>query len=82
MTRGTPSGTFRFAAAAAFAVAAFQAMAQRHENQQAVLKSGGFLSNDPTSGANNYRGGGGNRGYQRAAMKKRNQARHRRACRG
>jgi hypothetical protein len=34
-----------------------------------------------SSGAQNYRGRGGNRAYQRASSKRRNQARHRKACR-
>lgn len=68
--------------AAVFVAAAFSAMAERHSKQMAVLKSGGVLPNDPTSGANNYRGRGGNRAYQRAAQKRRNQQRHRRVCRG
>jgi Spy/CpxP family protein refolding chaperone len=77
--RGSP---IRMAAALAFCAAAFGAMAQRHEKQQAVLKSGGFLPNEPTSGAFNYRGGPGNRAHQRAALKRRNVLRHRKACRG
>lgn len=63
--------------AMAFATAAFSAMAQRHEKQQAILKSGGFLPNDPTSGSYNYRGRGGNRAHQRAALKRRNRLAHR-----
>lgn len=68
--------------AMAFAAAAFQSMAGRHERQAAVLKSGGSLPNEPTSGAFNYRGGPGTRAHQRAALKKRNRASHRKACRG
>lgn len=70
------------AAAMAFCAAAFSSMAQRHEHQQAVLKSGGRLPNEPSNGAYNYRGGPGNRAHQRAALKKRNVRRHRAACRG
>lgn len=80
--KGLGAARLSIAGAMAFAAAAFSAMAGRHERQQAVLKSGGFLPNDPTNGAFNYRGRGGNRAYQRAALKKRNQLRHRKACRG
>jgi hypothetical protein len=69
-------------AASLFVAAAFNAMSERQQHQMAVLKSGGKLPNDPTSGAHNYRGGPGNRAYQRQALKKRNQRRHRVACRG
>lgn len=37
---------------------------------------------DPAAGRFNYRGGPGTRAYQRAALKRRNRARNRRACRG
>lgn len=82
MSRGTPSGAIRIAAAMAFVAAAFSSMAQRHEKQQAVLKSGGYLPNDPTNGTFNYRGRGGNLAFRRAAQKRRNVLRHRKACRG
>lgn len=68
--------------AMAFAAAAFSSMAQRHEKQQAALKGGGFLPNDPTNGTFNYRGRGGNLAFRRAAQKRRNVLRHRKACRG
>lgn len=40
------------------------------------------MNNRATDGRHNYRGGPGNRGFQRAALKKRNQVRNRRAHRG
>lgn len=78
--KGLPN--LRLMGAMAFVAAAFSAMAEKYEQNQAALKSGAALLYEPSSGAFLHRGGPGTRAYKRAALKKRNQARHRKACKG
>ena len=67
-------------ALAAFAAAAGSRFAQGGR----TLRSMGLADSDAVPASRNYgyRAGAGNRAYQRAAQKKRNQLRHRLACKG
>lgn len=68
------------------AIAAFAAMAgSRFAQGQRTLRSMGLADTAaamPASRNYGYKPGHSNRAFQRAAVKKRNQARHRSACRG
>lgn len=78
---------FRMKAAMVFIAAALESAALHAQERQARLLArvspqlAHTVRGEPSSGAFNYRGGPGNRRVQRVALKKRNQARHRRACR-
>jgi hypothetical protein len=70
----------------ALAFAALAAMAgSRFMEGKRTLRSMGLSDSAeaiPASRNHGHKAGSGNRVYQRAALKKRNQARHRRSCRG
>jgi hypothetical protein len=70
----------RILALSALAMSAGIAAAVRSDAAAANVDP--FDRNPSSDGRHNYRGGPGNRSFQRAALKKRNQARHRKACRG
>jgi hypothetical protein len=71
----------RVLGALAFAAAAFNAMAQRKQDQL-MSEAAGIFKPQASDGRFNYRGGPGTRSVKRAAQKRRNVIRHRKACRG
>jgi hypothetical protein len=75
--------TIRLALGAmAFAAAAFNAMAEKQQALQLRNLTPRTPSGEDVAASRNGGPGRGNRAYQRAAQKRRNVIRHRRACRG